>query len=202
MTKKEQRERRRVEILEAALDSFIRKGYAGTKTGVLSKDLGMSEGLLFHYFPSKEALCRELAAIGLKSMEGPFAAAGDADRQIYEFVDGFFQRVRKSRNVAKMFIFMELAQNPDAVPASVYEQARSISVERDAVQTIIRGQRSGVFRQGDPQTLSYTFWNAIQGIMQGLAAYPDMSVPDTEWVMAILLNPLNSNSKVGNEEER
>ena len=58
-TRDEQREKRRQEILEMALDLFIRKGYAATKISDIAQNVGMSVGLLFHYFDSKEKLYEE-----------------------------------------------------------------------------------------------------------------------------------------------
>ena len=53
VSRQEQRERRREEILRAALRLFVRKGYAGTKVGDIAEAVGMSTGLMFHYFESK-----------------------------------------------------------------------------------------------------------------------------------------------------
>ena len=55
-TRKEQKERRRQEIINAALELFVSKGYAATKITDIAKRVNMSIGLMFHYFESKEAL--------------------------------------------------------------------------------------------------------------------------------------------------
>ena len=47
-TRKEQKEKRRQEILLAGLDLFVTKGYAATKITDIAKQAGMSTGLLFH----------------------------------------------------------------------------------------------------------------------------------------------------------
>ena len=54
MTRKEQKEFRRQQIFQTALCLFVQQGYYGTKTSQISKCAGISEGLLFHYFPTKE----------------------------------------------------------------------------------------------------------------------------------------------------
>ena len=74
MTRQEQREQRREEILRAALHLFVRKGYAGTKVGDIAEAVGMSAGLMFHYFDSKEALYEELIGLGVS---GPMAMMGE-----------------------------------------------------------------------------------------------------------------------------
>ena len=56
MKRVEQKEKRRQEILNAGLDLFIQKGYSATRTAEIAKAVDMSEGLLFHYFETKEKL--------------------------------------------------------------------------------------------------------------------------------------------------
>ena len=53
---------RREQILSTALRLFCEHGYAGTSTREIARAVGVTEGLLFHYFPSKEQLLFEVAA--------------------------------------------------------------------------------------------------------------------------------------------
>ncbi len=71
MTRKEQKEARKIQIIQATLDLFVERGYYGTKTSQISRRAGISEGLLFHYFPTKEILLEELVKIGLEGMRTP-----------------------------------------------------------------------------------------------------------------------------------
>lgn len=71
MTRKEQKEARKIQIIQATLDLFVERGYYGTKTSQISRRAGISEGLLFHYFPTKEMLLEELVNIGLVGMRMP-----------------------------------------------------------------------------------------------------------------------------------
>lgn len=71
MTRKEQKEARKIQIIQATLDLFVERGYYGTKTSQISRRAGISEGLLFHYFPTKEMLLEELVNIGLEGMRMP-----------------------------------------------------------------------------------------------------------------------------------
>jgi len=43
-------------LLEAALDLFVEKGFAATKSEEVAAKAGVSKGTLFLYFPSKEEL--------------------------------------------------------------------------------------------------------------------------------------------------
>ncbi len=53
---------RREQVLAAALELFCEHGYAGTSTRRIAEAAGVTEGLIFHYFATKEALLFELAA--------------------------------------------------------------------------------------------------------------------------------------------
>jgi AcrR family transcriptional regulator len=47
---------RREQILQGAMELFAGKGFRGTTTREIAQQLGISEALMFKYFPSKEAL--------------------------------------------------------------------------------------------------------------------------------------------------
>lgn len=46
----------RKEIIEKALELFVKHGYGGLGMREVAKHLGISKSALYHYFPSKEAL--------------------------------------------------------------------------------------------------------------------------------------------------
>src|SRR5574343_1755930 len=55
--KRERRKQARPgELLEAALDLFVEKGFAATRAEEVAVRAGVSKGTLFLYFPSKEEL--------------------------------------------------------------------------------------------------------------------------------------------------
>ena len=47
---------RKQEILEAALRVFARKGYDKTSISDIAGEIGISQGLCYRYFPSKEVI--------------------------------------------------------------------------------------------------------------------------------------------------
>lgn len=47
---------RKQEILNAAIRVFARKGYEKTSISDIAKEIGVSQGLCYRYFPSKEAM--------------------------------------------------------------------------------------------------------------------------------------------------
>jgi AcrR family transcriptional regulator len=58
---------RRGQILETALKLFAERGFDATSTRQIAKEVGIAEGLIFHYFPTKASL---LTAILEDRLEG------------------------------------------------------------------------------------------------------------------------------------
>ena len=56
-------EQRRQELLEAALPLFSAHGFEGTTTRAIAEAAGVTEALIFHYFPTKLALFQEIITI-------------------------------------------------------------------------------------------------------------------------------------------
>lgn len=70
VAKRERRkEARPGELLEAALDLFVDKGFAATRSEEVAARAGVSKGTLFLYFPSKEELFK---AVVLENLAGRF----------------------------------------------------------------------------------------------------------------------------------
>ena len=58
------------ELLEAALDLFVEKGFAATRSEEVAARAGVSKGTLFLYFPSKEELFK---AVVMENVARPVA---------------------------------------------------------------------------------------------------------------------------------
>lgn len=52
---------RRQELLDASLELFLEKGYEKTAIKDIVQKVGVTQGLLYYYFPSKEDIVKELA---------------------------------------------------------------------------------------------------------------------------------------------
>ena len=188
VNRSEQKEIRKTQILMKALELFVQKGYEGTTTKEIAKELNISEGLLFHYYPTKENLYLEIVKLGL---EGTEIFSGPIDKPydfIYCVIKDFLEKVRENRAIAKMFVLMNMARNKFKAPEKVYNFAKQVDIIELSIPVIILGQKQGVFRKGDPLTLSYTFWNAFDGIMVEIANNSKMKIPDPTWLMGILEN--------------
>lgn len=189
VTRQEQRERRRQEILGEALRLFVRKGYAATKVNDIAEAVGMSTGLMFHYFDSKEKLYEELVKLGVEGpmgMVGAMAAEGDALSFFEGAAAGIMGFLRDEPAMADMFVLMGNALMDEAVPEGARTLLAGLDVHTPTAEIVRRGQREGTIREGDPVALSIAFWCAIQGIAEELALNPDMPCPDSAWIVDIV----------------
>lgn len=186
-TREEQKEKRREEILAAGLELFIRKGYAATKIKDIADYVGMSVGLLFHYFESKEKLYEELIRIGIS---GPVNTMAESSMEPIEFfryaAERIFRILKEEPFVAKMFVLMSQAQYNDAAPQTIKDMLKGMDVFTPTVSLIRQGQADGTIREGDPYALAIAYWCAIQGIAEQMAASPETPCPDSEWIVDII----------------
>lgn len=75
--RRRRKEARPQELLDAALELFVEKGFAGTRAEEVAVRAGVSKGTLYLYFPSKEDLLRAVIAHNLSERiaEGAALAA-------------------------------------------------------------------------------------------------------------------------------
>lgn len=60
MQREEKSERSRRQVLDAARELFSRRGFRGTSVRDISEEAGVSIGNLYHHFPDKDSIFREL----------------------------------------------------------------------------------------------------------------------------------------------
>ena len=189
MTRKEQKEARKMQIIQAALDLFVERGYYGTKTSQISRRAGISEGLLFHYFPTKEILLEELVNIGLEGMRMPMLVkAKNGLEFFYQFTKALFGEVEKNPLIAKMFVFMGHVIQAEDIPEKLRKLAISVDTIAYCQSWVETGQKDGSIREGNAMSLSNMYWCAIHGIMEQYAFHPEMPLPQPEWITGMMRN--------------
>jgi len=67
-TRQRRKEARPAELMAAALDLFVERGYAATKLDDVAAKAGVSKGTLYLYFDSKEALFKAVIEQGIVPM--------------------------------------------------------------------------------------------------------------------------------------
>lgn len=183
----EQHEYRRLQLLQIALDQFVTKGFYGTSTREISKIAGISSGLMFNYFKSKESLFEALVEIGCGKMVLE-AKPGCGTLEILEKqAQNLLNMIGSNHHAAKMFVFMGYASyNASKISQKSGELLSQHDLIRQSVPLIQEGQRLGDIRQGNPHALSIAFWCSIQGIAEEIALNENSPLPEAGWIMDIL----------------
>ena len=187
MTRKEQKEAKKMQIIQAALDLFVERGYYGTKTSQISKRAGISEGLLFHYFPTKEYLLEELINIGLEGMRMPMQINPQNGLDFFcQFTEMLFLYAKEKPFIAKMFVFMGNVVWAEDIPERLRKLVSSVDTIAYSQSRVEAGQQDGSIREGDVMALSNMYWCAIHGIMEQYALRPAIPLPEAGWVVGML----------------
>ena len=145
---------RPAELLTAALDLFVERGYAATRLEDVAKRAGVSKGTVYLYFPGKEELFKAVVREGLVPLleRGEKMVAehkGSAVGLIRELVHGWWQGfgLTPYAGIPKLMV-SECRNFPELGKFYVDEViTRGQKLARAAVR---RGLDSGEFRKIDP----------------------------------------------------
>ncbi len=185
----DQKEKRRQDILHAGLNLFIQKGYSGTTIKDIAGSVGMSVGLLFHYFASKEELYIELVKLGI---EGPMSTMQPTQLEPLAFFQATAEQImnyiKTEPFVSKMFVLMNQAYCSEDVPNRVKEMMQGFDIYTPTSLLIQQGQLNGTIREGDPMALTIAYWGAIQGAAEIIAMGHVTPCPEGRWIADILRN--------------
>jgi AcrR family transcriptional regulator len=119
---------KRQKILDAALKVFAKEGYHASTVGAIAKKAGVSQGLMYNYFRSKEELINELIIGMIESLMGEFMPMNLKEKvtreHIVDFINVGIDIVLKDPKFWKLYISVFL--QPD-VYALVIDKMMIIS---------------------------------------------------------------------------
>jgi AcrR family transcriptional regulator len=188
----EQKENRQNQILETALDLFVKKGFAATKIMDIAEAAGMSKGLMFNYFSSKEKLYETLVRSGIQRSKALFDSIDDEPLAFFTRVaEMVITSAKQNSYIAKMFVLINDALRGNILIDELKHSQRE-NIRRSAA-LILKGQRCGTIREGDPEALASTFWGAVLGVCQLAVQDPYFTYPEPEWIVSIIKNPQQTN---------
>lgn len=100
--------RRKAEILAAAAAAFAETGFAGTQVQAIADRLGVGNGTVFRYFPTKEALFLAAVERGLSelsaAMDAVLATDAPAIEQVRAAVRTYLRFFHDRPELAELFI--------------------------------------------------------------------------------------------------
>ena len=149
--KRERRKQHRPgELLEAALDLFVEKGFAATRSEEVAARAGVSKGTLFLYFPSKEELFKAVVRENVVKpvTEGALEFAnyqGGSGALLKYLMLAWWRRYgsTKASGISKMII-SEANNFPDL--AAFYQEEVIVPAMRLLNDVLERGRSQGEFK--------------------------------------------------------
>jgi AcrR family transcriptional regulator len=100
------REQKRTLILQAALKLFADEGFHSTSISRIAKSAGISKGLMYNYFKSKEELLKEIVISGISDLTGTFDPNRDGiltTEELEYFINQIFEVLKANTKYWKLY---------------------------------------------------------------------------------------------------
>lgn len=186
------RDERKEQIITAAVKVFARRGIIGTKMSMIAAEAGISHGLLYHYFKSKEELFTMLVGQAMEEAEAAMKSVYDLPGTPIDKIRSLTEAVL-DEDGAPYFMLIHQARTADGVPEKVKELLDKYSMEIFVEQMrplFIEGQRAGEVAADDPDELIACYLSVLNGLMilnvQELGGY---QVPQVDMLLRLVSPP-------------
>jgi AcrR family transcriptional regulator len=148
------------EIIEAAIDEFVAKGYANAKLADIARQAGVVKGTIYRYFETKadvfRAVARHLVTEHLSTIEN---ASRSADNDVNTVLPMILSQVADRMSDPRVpgivrMVLVEGRTFPDL--AAVWHDEVIGKVAAFLTANIQRGQSTGSIREGDPALMLFS----------------------------------------------
>src|SRR5688572_23264528 len=168
-------EDRREQLLEAALRVFARNGYARSTNKDVAQEAGITPGLIYHYFPSKEALLKavieEASPVqGIRSLK---------PEMLDQPVESFLRFVlRQMLEIAESERFLQLVRImlPEMLHNASFSPARATTLQEATLflKNYLAGKMStGELRLADPGMVAQVLMSSASGFVLRRVVFQD-----------------------------
>lgn len=107
------REKKKLEIMHTALKLFAKKGFFNTTIADIAKEMGMSVGNMYNYFPSKESLAKELLLYTARIFGDEIKKINEMDistkEKIKKIVELYFKKAKEEPELVDYFMRVYLS---------------------------------------------------------------------------------------------
>ena len=159
----EKRDRRRREILHAALRAFREKGYHATTLEDIAEHLGVRKTALYHYFTDKDAILFACHQESLAELDRILSGVMDSETAAEQLAYLIREHVRVMTDTLEgsPLAFEVTALSPERQKSVIAGRDR---YERALRRVIARGIEEGEFRDVNPKTAAFAILGAINWI--------------------------------------
>ena len=158
---------KRTVILDAALKTFVKRGYPETRVSEIAAEARVAEGTLYNYFQSKEdlllALFDEKWGGIIDDIRKKISRLDDPNKKLKVMFSLVVRMFRKDRHLAEIFLI-------DVKQSSIF--LKNYPVNRvvefiDLIEEILEeGKRKGIYRKDlDTHVAKMIIFGAAQGIL-------------------------------------
>ncbi|TYP71991.1 TetR/AcrR family transcriptional regulator [Paenibacillus methanolicus] len=190
----EMRNATREKIHSAAMQLFVHQGFGSTNVQDIADTAGISIGLLYRHYKTKDQLFNELVAYaveGLKRNITFFESNQSPKKLIAQFVDEVYADMVNGEELAHLLILINQSLLVGAATASPHvEEILQVNARLldTTAQLIRKGQRDGEFCSGDAQEMAALFYASIQGLAQmKVLLMSNFTMPSPSVLTAFLL---------------
>ena len=107
------KEEKKLEIMKTALNLFAKKGFYNTTIADIAREMGMSVGNMYNYFPSKESLAKELLIYTSKLFGEELKKINEMDisskEKIKKIVELYFKKAKEEPELVDYFMRVYLS---------------------------------------------------------------------------------------------
>ena len=190
-------EERRNQIIESAIQVFSRQGFANTRMDDVAAESGLSKGLLYWYFKSKDdiiiAIADLLFSVEFRKIERLSTDDRTARAGLESVLAVFLDDLQALLKVAPViYEFYALAFRNATVRKVMQAYLRRYLA---AVEPIVQhGMDTGEFAPGDARQVTIAIGAALEGTLLLWAYAPELVKPaeQMQTVMALLLKGLEA----------
>lgn len=159
---------RREQIKKAALKVFAAKGISGTKMSMIADEAGISQGLSYRYFKSKEELFTTLIQEALEESKSAMKNVPLLPGTPKEQIRIMTKTILDESNKLSFMLIQQANATSEGVPDNVkkmIEQYTSTNPIETLIPIVVKGQVIGEFCEGDPYQLLLFYFSLITGMM-------------------------------------
>ena len=142
---------RPAEITAAAMSAFAENGYDATRVDDVARRAGVSKGLLYRYFETKEDLFKAVIRGFVSPQVANLVAAADAtDLSVEAFLRGpFLEKIQQvPRSPLRILLRLMVSEGPKHPDLTAFYWQQVISPALAAMRGLLeKGVRSGEFRR-------------------------------------------------------
>ncbi|MAX82240.1 MAG: hypothetical protein CL843_18940 [Crocinitomicaceae bacterium] len=165
----------RQNILFTALQAFGEKGYANTTVSYIAKEAGISKGLIYHYFESKEEILKSLFHFLVEMSKGIMNDAQEKapQEQLKQIITGSVAFVKTQTNTVRFMTSLAVQ------PAVIADIEDLLETQKELLMTAMKNIFEALAYE-QPELEAYHIGAFLDGISLGYMATKDYPIDQLE----------------------